>query len=249
MLLLALHAVCVAGGAAGADVVRYTLADFTAAFGPALGHTDPKRDPSHEDFDHYLPPMPKLKPEVAPAVAFSRLDQNDDQIVDMEEFTAIFALEMLEPIEEGWADKRGLNKAQFESFRANAHAEITVEKLESRALAQAEARWGDHPLHPEHTAAIPTYLLPCDVPECGAYQHIRRSAGVLGGGGGSCAQCGSPLAALHKRVFCSGRRSDFRFFADRRGAAHEFCASENRVRARRRRRLGEIVYQLRRRAL
>ena len=48
---------------------------------------------------------------------------------------------------------------------------------------------------------------------------------------------------------CSGRRGDFGFFADRRGAAHEFGTTQDSVGPSSSRRLGEIVYQLRRRAL
>ena len=59
----------------------------------------------------------------------------------------------------------------------------------------------------------------------------------------------SVQAALQKRVFCSGRRGDFGFFADGGGAAHEFGTTQDSIGACRGRRLGEIVYQLRRRAL
>jgi hypothetical protein len=49
---------------------------------------------------------------------------------------------------------------------------------------------------------VPTYLLPCE--ECGAYQQIRRTAGVIGGGDGLCASCNTPLASLHQKVMDGG---------------------------------------------
>ena len=50
-------------------------------------------------------------------------------------------------------------------------------------------------------------------------------------------------------VFCSGRRGDFRFFADGRGAAHEFGTTQDSVGPSSSRRLGEVVDEFRRRAL
>ena len=62
-----------------------------------------------------------------------------------------------------------------------------------------------------------------------------------------CTSAYSVQAALHKRV-CSGRRGNFGFFADGRGAAHEFGTTQDSVGPSSSRRLGEVVYQLRRRA-
>eukprot|EP01043_Picozoa_sp_COSAG02_P008763 COSAG02_NODE_286_length_25649_cov_13.411272_16_plen_479_part_00 len=103
---------------------------------------------------------------------------------------------------------KGLSIEQFRAFRASANAVATEERKETTALARAEAvggaGWGamNFPLHPEHLAAVPTYLLPCE--KCEAYQQIRRTAGVIGGGDGLCASCNTPLASLHQKVMDGG---------------------------------------------
>lgn len=103
---------------------------------------------------------------------------------------------------------KGLGVAAFGAFRSQAAVVAGEERQESTALARAEAvggtGWGSKafPLSPEHLAAVPTYLLPCE--KCSAYQQIRRSTGVLGGGDGACASCGEALESLHKKVMDGG---------------------------------------------
>ena len=104
---------------------------------------------------------------------------------------------------------KGLSIEQFRAFRTAANVVATEERQESTALAQAEAVGGtgweamNFPLRPEHLAAVPTYLLPCE--KCGAYQQIRRTSGVIGGGDGLCASCQTPLASLHQKVMEGGQ--------------------------------------------
>ena len=50
----------------------------------------------------------------------------------------------------------------------------------------------------------------------------------------------------YERVLCSGRRGHFGFFSDGRRAANEFSTTQDSVGAGRVRRLGEVVYQIRR---
>ena len=52
--------------------------------------------------------------------------------------------------------------------------------------------------------------------------------------------------SLLRARFCSGRRGHFGFFSDGRRAANEFSTTQDSVGAGRVRRLGEVVYQIRR---
>jgi len=153
------------------------------------------------------------------AELFQRFDADADGFLSMTECKS--AAKALFP-EDDWDDElwgelcssygadpaKGLGVEQFRAFRAAANTVATEERQESAALARAEAvggsGWGarNFPLHPEHLAAVPTYLLPCE--KCGDYQQIRRTAGVIGGGDGQCATCETPLASLHKKVMDGG---------------------------------------------
>jgi hypothetical protein len=53
---------------------------------PDDGVVEPKADPSHDDFDPYHMPMPKLKPGLDPYAAFKALDRDRDGLLNRVEF-------------------------------------------------------------------------------------------------------------------------------------------------------------------
>eukprot|EP01048_Picozoa_sp_COSAG05_P009529 COSAG05_NODE_790_length_7320_cov_14.861654_4_plen_394_part_00 len=107
---------------------------------------------------------------------------------------------------------RGLDEHQFALFWAAASSAESLSTADATAAREQAAMtragggfaWGAFRLGEEHTAGIPTYILPC--PGCKAYQTLLRSDSVLNGGQkvGDCTKCGGSLADLHAKVMTGG---------------------------------------------